>query len=61
MDSPILREKKWSAIVVEIAELKYIGVLQKEVALLRKEQTEACQVDLPIIDFSGGEIGIDCQ
>src|SRR5690606_1137162 len=43
------------------AELEDVGVLQEEVPLLGEEQTEACQIDLPIVDLGSREVGIDRQ
>ena len=41
------------------AELEEAGVLEEEVALLREEQREAIQVDLPPIDLGLGEVGVE--
>jgi hypothetical protein len=42
-------------------ELEDIGVLQEEVALLGKEQTETREVDLAIVDLRRREVRVDRQ
>ena len=49
------------AAAADAAELEDVGVLQEEVALLGKEQAEAREVDLPIVDLGRGEIRVDRQ
>ena len=44
-------ESTATALATDAAELEDIGILQEEVPLLGKEETEASEVDLPIIDF----------
>ena len=39
-------------------ELEQPGVLQKEVALLREEQRKAREIDLSLVDFGLGEVGV---
>ncbi len=40
-------------VLLQRAELEYVCVLQEEVAFLGKEQTEAGQVYLPVVDLGG--------
>ena len=43
----------------DASELEQVRIAQEEVALLGKEQIEAREVDLPVVDFRRGEIGVD--
>ena len=45
--------------LTRIADAEEAGVLEEERALLRKEQLEAIEVDLLIVDFDLREVGVD--
>ncbi len=55
------RERRVHAAPPDTPELEDVRILQKEIALLRKEQPETRQVDLPIVDFRRGKIRVQRQ
>ena len=57
-ERPIRREKNRS-IVLRLAELKHLGVLEKERPLLGEEQREPRQVHLLLVRFDLREVGVD--
>ena len=50
-----------SAVLLDAPELKDVDVLQKKVAPFGKEQAEAREVYLAVVDFRRGEIGVQCE
>ena len=58
---PYAPREERQGIAPDAAETEDAGVLQEEVAFLREEERKAREVDLPIVDFGLGEVGIDGQ
>ena len=53
--------KRNAIVATQTTETKNFGILQEEITLLREKQIKTGQVDLPVIHFSSGKIGIQSQ
>ena len=55
------RRARAVAAAADSSELEEVGVVEEEVALLRKEEVEAGQVDLPVVHFGRRKVGVHRQ